>query len=394
MLFPAGGRTTGRMNTTHRALALFSGGLDSILAAKLIQEQGIEVLCLHFVSPFFGYPEKIAWWERTYGLTVRSVDIGEEFIEMLRRRPAHGFGSVLNPCVDCKILMLRKAKELVEETGACCVVSGEVLGQRPMSQRRDTLNVIQREADLKGLLLRPLCARHMDPTNAENAGIIDRDKLLGFSGRGRKAQLALAARMGLKELPTPAGGCRLAEQENARSYHPVLQYVPECGADDFRLAHAGRQLWSLSPLPEKASGEAPAPAETSDAPLWLIIGRKQADNDALMALARPRDVLLKVRDFPGPIGLCRYTGRDWSDEDIRNAAALAASYSPKAVRFFAEKGLPLPVRVHYGSLDAPEGLVAVSPLRDAGGVWREYTWVEARAAIKAEAGAGFERKFP
>ena len=160
------------MNTsTPHAFALFSGGLDSILAARLIMEQGLVVRCLHFVTPFFGKPQLIPHWEKVYGLEVEAVDVGEAFVRLLRERPAHGFGKVMNPCVDCKILMMRKARELMKKWGASFLISGEVLGQRPMSQRRDTLNVIRRDAEVKESLLRPLSAQLLDPTAPEISGL-------------------------------------------------------------------------------------------------------------------------------------------------------------------------------------------------------------------------------
>lgn len=351
-------------------LALFSGGLDSILAAKLIQEQGIEVLGLHFVSPFFGKADKIAHWQKIYGLEIRPVDVSEDFANLLARRPVYGFGSVLNPCVDCKILMLRRAVELMEELGACCIVSGEVLGQRPMSQRRDSLNVIARDSGLKGRLLRPLCAKRLDPTEAELAGIIDRERLLALSGRGRKGQMELAAHFKLKEIPTPAGGCRLTEKENARSYWPLLRFAPSPVASDFHLANTGRQYWHLGERPEEA--------------FWLVIGRNQVDNDAIMALAKPGDMLFKTRDFPGPIALGRRFGRDWPREMVLSAAAFVASYSGKAARHARETGELTAVRTHAGSLDAPGEVLQVEISRNPPLAWREYTWEETRSAIRTE----------
>lgn len=357
------------------AVALFSGGLDSILAAKLIAEQNVSVLCLHFHSPFFGKPGAVRYWERLYNLHIRPVDIGEDFTRMLVERPRHGFGSVLNPCVDCKILMLRHAKAVMEELGACCIISGEVLGQRPMSQRRDTLNVIRRDAGVREFLLRPLSALHLDPTEAELAGVIDRGRLLKISGRGRKDQLALAERFQLKEIPTPAGGCRLAEQENARSYWPVLKHMPGPAASDFTLANTGRQYWHT---PELTGGDAGEPA------YWLTIGRNQDDNTALMALARERDLLFKTRDFPGPIALGRFSGQEWPAEVVNAAASFTASYSNKAVRHSDTNGKPVFVRVHSGSLDAPGFLMEVAPNRNPVFSWREYPWEGAREEIRTE----------
>lgn len=351
-----------------KALALFSGGLDSILAARLIAGQGLDVICLHFVSPFFGHPGRVAHWRRAYGLDIRPIDIGDEYVRMLIGGPEHGFGSVLNPCVDCKIIMLRRAAAMMADEGACCVISGEVLGQRPMSQRRDTLNIIIRDAGLQGRLLRPLCALHLEPTEPELSGVIDRSRLLNIAGRGRKRQLELAREYGLKDIPTPGGGCRLTEKENARSYWPVLRHVSEPRAVDFHLANTGRQYWRF------AEGEPPR---------WLVIGRNQADNDALMRLAGPRDMLFKTRDFPGPVALGRHAADCWGGEALARAASFVSSYSGKAARHSAETGSEVAVRAHPGSLDEPGTVLAVKPER--GACWREYTWEETRDAVRNEA---------
>lgn len=358
--------------TRQKAVALFSGGLDSILAVRLVQEQGIELTGLHFISPFFGKPESVTEWESRYGLPIRLVDIGERFVRMLVERPRHGFGSVLNPCIDCKILMLRRAKEIMAEMGACCIISGEVLGQRPMSQRRDSLNVISRDAGVKGCLLRPLSALRLEPTEAELAGCIDRERLLAVTGRGRKEQMALAERFGLKDIPAPAGGCLLTEQENARSYWPVLTRSPQPCAGDFRLAVTGRQYWHGLDDPCEESA-------------WLIIGRNQADNDALMALADSEDLVFKTRDFPGPLALGRFFGRPWSPAAVQSAAAFMASYSPKCVRHVAAEGGTAAVRVHTGSLDGPGQIVTIVPDRQPPFAWREHGWPETREAVREEA---------
>ena len=365
----------------HDAVALLSGGLDSILAARLVQDMGLRVLCLHFHTPFFDKARDCDRWKELYGLTVRAVDVGEDFARMLVERPEHGFGKVLNPCVDCKILMLRRAKEIMREVGATFIITGEVLGQRPMSQRRDTLHVIQREAGVKGLLLRPLSALHLESTEAEESGLVDRSRLLAIHGRGRKDQLALAAEMGLAEIPTPAGGCLLAERENARSYWPVLLYggtMGAAGAEDFHLANTGRQYWNRTA-----------------SPLWLCVGRNQADNDALMALARPTDILFKVRDFPGPIALGRpFPGSPWGGDALLSAASFMVSFSPKACRAVKDGLESLYVRVHQGEegLDSPGQLVRCVPERTLS--WREFSWEEAKEGIRAErrAGSGAERK--
>ncbi len=354
-------------------LALLSGGLDSILAAKLIQEQGVGVTCLHFYTPFFGKPHLIPHWEAIYGLSIQGIDLGEAFVAMLVKRPERGFGSVLNPCVDCKILMLRHARALMEQYGACAIISGEVLGQRPMSQRRDTLQIIRREADVKDYLLRPLTAQHLDPTWAEREGYIDRSRLLGISGRGRTPQMALAEHFKLQEIPTPAGGCRLAERENARTYWPVLRYIPTPHASDFYLANIGRQFWHW----ENGIGR-------------LVIGRNQADNDALMARADSADYLFKVKDFPGPIALARFTASPPPDL-IAAAAAFMATYSPKAVASAVDA---VSVRVHQGHLDTPGEEILVQPTRETTPAWIEYSWETANSEIRDEAKSAAKRKHP
>ena len=350
------------MNTTHpHAFALFSGGLDSILASRLIMEQGLVVRCLHFVTPFFGKPHLIPHWEKVYGLEIEPVDISEAYVRMLLDRPEHGFGKVMNPCVDCKILMMRTARGIMEERGASFLISGEVLGQRPMSQRRDTLNIIRRDAGVKGELLRPLCAQHLDPTEAELSGLVDRSRLLGIFGRSRKDQMALAERMGITEIPTPAGGCRLAEKENARRYWPVLTRLEHPCVEDFQLSNVGRQYWS--------DGH------------WLSMGRNEADNAALEQLVRPGDAILRVRDFPSPFALARQI-TPWSDEVLRDAASLVASYSPRGVRAAGtSEGGTIAVRIQ---IDGMSSFVDVVPRRVTDLGWGEPEFTEVKQAIKAE----------
>ena len=359
--------------TPCAVVALLSGGLDSIIAARLMQDMGHSVTCLHFVSPFFGKPHLIPRWQELYKLRIQAVDVSEDFARMLVSRPAHGFGKIINPCVDCKILMLRKAKALMESLGAKIIVTGEVLGQRPMSQRRDTLHVIQRDADVRGLLLRPLCAKYMEETPAEAAGLVDRSRLLGITGRGRKVQKAIAASMGLTELPTPAGGCLLAERENARSYWPVLKYCNNPGASEFYLASSGRQYWSHVA-----------------APLWLCVGRNDVHNGRLLELAKPTDYLFKMGDFPGPIALARpLADYAWDTAALQDAAAFVASFSPKAVRHAAATGEAVTVRVHHTEkgLDGPGDTILVTPERNTAYQWAESQWDDSKEDLRSEARA-------
>ena len=294
------------MTASPDIIVLFSGGLDSILAAKVLEDQGLQVRCLHCVSPFFGDAEALPRWRRLHGLDIVSLDVSTDFAALLRRRPAHGFGKVMNPCVDCKILLLRHARLYMETVGA---------------------------------------------------------RLLAISGRGRGEQLALAAHFGLKEIPTPGGGCRLTERENARRYWPVLTRRDGDGdalARDFALANLGRQFW------RRLDGR----------DYWLGVGRNNADNKRLAAAAGPEDALLSLTGLPGPLGLAR-EGAAWPRPLLEEAAALTASYAPKAV---AAQGLTA-LRADWR--DGGQDL-AVPPQR-AGTLWSEPSWEEVRAEIREEA---------
>lgn len=348
------------MSDSPQIIVLFSGGLDSLLTAKLLERQGLAVRCLHFYSPFFGGEAEAARWSKIYGLDIVSRDVGPQFAAMLRQRPEHGFGKVLNPCVDCKILLLREARTYMEAVGARALASGEVLGQRPMSQRRDTLHLIMRDAGVSDILLRPLCALHLPPTRVEESGLVDRSRLLGIWGRGRTEQLALAEEYGIEEIPTPGGGCRLTERENARRYWLVLTRLEAPTTEDFALANLGRQFWHSE----------------GNAHFWLCVGRNSADNDKLAAAARPDDLILRLRDMPGPLALAR-GGAFWPEETLQTAARMTASYAPKAV---SAGGLAV-IRVRRGE-ECTE--LSVSPQRlDA--VWGEPAWDEIKPLVRAEA---------
>ena len=353
-------RTSAGMSDSPQIIVLFSGGLDSLLTAKLLERQGLAVRCLHFYSPFFGGETVAARWRKIYDLDIATQDVGPQFAAMLRQRPEHGFGKVLNPCVDCKILLLREARKYMESVGAKALASGEVLGQRPMSQRRDTLNVIMRDAAVADILLRPLCAKHLPPTPVEESGLVDRSRLLGIWGRGRTEQLSLAKEYGIKEIPTPGGGCRLTERENARRYWLVLTRLPEPSASDFTLANLGRQFWHSE----------------GQNHYWLCVGRNSADNDLLAAAAGPDDLVLRMRDMPGPLALAR-NGALWPEDVLRTACQMTASYAPKAVA----TGGDVFVRARRG-----EEFTDVSvPTQRCEDLWNEPAWDEIKGVIRAEA---------
>lgn len=363
-----------------QAIALFSGGLDSILAARMIQEQGIAVQCLHFFSPFFGKPQEIPHWEKTYDLHIEAVDIGQDFVQILRQGPQYGYGKIMNPCTDCKILMMRKAAEYMQAYApASILISGEVLGQRPMSQRRDSLNVIRKKSGMQDRLLRPLSAKHLVPTPAEMKGLVNRDLLGAISGRGRQQQLALAAKMGITDFPAPAGGCHLDEQENVRRYWSVLHNLDNPQAKDFELANIGRQFWHAQNA-------------------WLCIGRNEKDNANLLKLAGVQAAempfspdrfgsetfLFSVQDFPGPFALLRllqHMSRDAARVLQQEAASLVASYVSKAA------GKDTRIAMLRAGTEIPERVCA-RPARETSFAGNP-PFAEIKAALKAR-----KRKLP
>nr|WP_240193352.1 thiamine biosynthesis protein [Desulfobulbus alkaliphilus] len=277
-------------------MALFSGGLDSILACRVIADQGIRVIGLKFVTPFFDYElldrrqEYTRAMQQQYSIEVEVIDLSEPYLRMLAQ-PAHGFGKHFNPCIDCKILMLVRARELLESYGASFLITGEVLGQRPMSQRRDTLQVIERDSGCTGLLLRPLSAGLLPPTLAEQNGLVDRDRLYTFSGRGRREQHELAAKLGITGYPAPAGGCMLTDPNLAPR---IRKYIKDRDSEsneaqaveDIRLLVTGRQFRLQEDI-------------------WFVIGRDERENNQLEAMRQPEDWLLRMTRRPGPLGLVR-----------------------------------------------------------------------------------------
>lgn len=342
------------MRNSIDGLVLFSGGLDSLLTARLLAEQGLRVRCIHFVSPFFGNPGGVARWKRLYDVDVEIADASAEMVALVDNRPPHGFGKGMNPCVDCKITLLRLARKRMAELGATFLASGEVIGQRPMSQRRDVLNTIRREAGVEGILLRPLCAKHLDPTPMELSGLVDRERLLAIHGRGRQDQLALAERFGFTEIPTPGGGCLLTERENVCRYWPIRARREGADVTDYRLADVGRQFWTL---------EAPRAR-------WLIVGRNSRDNETMKKFFREGDLLAGLCDVPGPLGLLR-DGASWDNAERLSALAQVASFSPRAVAQGGE------ARLWLKQASGAQVVLAVTPAR--GGPWGRMTFAEVKA---------------
>lgn len=274
----------------RKALALLSGGLDSTLAVKVMLEQGIAVEALNFTSPFCTCTGKNAGCKseavrvaEEFDIPIKVMHKGVEYLEVVRN-PRHGYGKGMNPCIDCRIFLLRKAKEYMAESGADFVITGEVLGQRPMSQRRDTLRVIERESGLEGLLLRPLSAKHFSPTIPEQEGWIDREKLLSIQGRSRKEQMQLADELDVKNYPCPAGGCLLTEVSFVSKVRDVFDHADELNLRDFRLLKVGRHF-RIGPKTK------------------LIVGRNEAENDLLERSMQAGEAALRWLEGGSPLGV-------------------------------------------------------------------------------------------
>lgn len=276
-----------------------------MLAARLIQEQGIEVVGLAFTSPFFG-PENARRAARQLGIPLIEVDITEELIPIILK-PRYGYGRQMNPCIDCHALMVKKAREMMDDLGASFIVTGEVLGERPKSQNATALHIVARDSGADGYLLRPLSAKLLPPTVPEEKGWVDREKLLAIQGRSRKAQMALAEEFGLKDYPTPAGGCLLTDPGLSARLKELLSRVPEPRAQDLRLLKYGRHFWMGDVL--------------------VVVARNRDENEPLVGLAREGDYLLQLKGIPGPRTLVHKTQGAVSGEVLRRAAALTARYS-------------------------------------------------------------------
>ncbi len=288
-------------------LVMFSGGLDSIIATHLLKSQGLDVTALHFVLPFESGIGKEHVSVRRYaeeaGVALRIEEEGREFLGMVKN-PRFGYGKYANPCVDCRIHRLQKAKKIMEETGASFIATGEVIGQRPMSQRRDSMFTVEKRSGLKGLLLRPLSAKLLPPTQAELDGIVDRERLLAISGRGRKIQFTYAKEYGLTHA-TPAGGCRLTEESTGRRFEDLKEHYPDFDITDFSLLAYGRHI-RITPRAK------------------VIVGRDHQENIILEKLIRPKDIRFQMADMEGPVGV---VNGGISEEELHTAAAVVARYS-------------------------------------------------------------------
>ena len=267
-----------------KTILLFSEGLDSILAGLLLKKQGIEICAVKFITPFFGWelkenPEKFFKKIKDLGFEEGKLyDITQEFLEVLKT-PKFGYGSFANPCIDCRILMLKKAKELMGEVGAEIITTGEVAGQRPKTQHRNTLDLIEKETKLKGFLLRPLSAKLLSPTEPEKKGIVKREELLAIKGRKRTPQIELAKNFGLKEIPSSSGGCLLADPQIGSRVLKVLKEKRPLNLETAQLLTLGRHFFEDG--------------------LWIVLGRNQRENELIKNISSNRFPLYSL-DTPSP----------------------------------------------------------------------------------------------
>ena len=295
-----------KKNKKVKALVLLSGGLDSILAVKLLLEQGIEVVAINFRTNFCG-PSKARPAAEMLGVPLREENIREEFLEVLKK-PKHGYGAGMNPCIDCHALMLKKAGQIMKKERFDFVATGEVLGERPMSQHKKALQIVEKEAGLKGYLLRPLSAKLLELTIAEKDGRINREKLLAISGRNRKPQMELAKKFGIKEYPSPAGGCALTQEGFAARLKELMKNKPDFNSEDVDLIRFGRHFFFNN--------------------AQIILGRNRRENEILESLAKEEDALMVLEEIAGPTILVRAKKIDGFI--IEKAKELAIKFSPKA----------------------------------------------------------------
>ncbi len=291
-----------------RALALFSGGLDSQLAVCLLRAQGVAVAGIAFISPFFNANAAVQAAQQL-DLPLQVEDFTLQIVNLLDH-PPHGFGSGLNPCIDCHAAMFRQAGAVMRARGFDCLVSGEVLNQRPMSQNRRALQIVARDSGCAEVILRPLSARLLPPTLPENLGLVDRGRLLALEGRNRKPQMALAANYGIRDYPQPAGGCLLTDRAYGRKLKELRDHEGLRNLDLIRRLQTGRHFR--------------LPAGNAPGGLRLIIGRNQEENRQLERGIQPGETLIRPATAPGAAGLLAPGA---GPAEISLAAAVCARYS-------------------------------------------------------------------
>ncbi|UFS62634.1 7-cyano-7-deazaguanine synthase [Sulfurimonas sp. HSL-3221] len=291
----------------RKAIALFSGGLDSTLAMKLIIDQGIDVIACNINTGFGATKDRRAHMQNMcdqVGAELRIIDIQSEYLQTVLFDPKHGYGKHFNPCIDCHAKMFEVAKRIMEAEGASFLISGEVLGQRPMSQNKDALIKVLNEANVDGLLLRPMSAKRLAPTIAEEEGWVDRDKLEGILGRSRERQMELAEQFGLEDYESPGGGCLLTDANFAIKIRDYIKFDEQFDVPDIPVLKWGRHFR----LPEGAK---------------MVIGRDQEENAKLQEIDNAKFMHIQTVGIPGPHVLL---SKDASESDRAFAARSILTY--------------------------------------------------------------------
>ncbi len=294
-----------------KAVALYSGGLDSTLAILQLMKYGVEVEAVTFMTHFgcdatdssscgsdpFPAAQK-------FGFKVKLAHLGQKFLDIVKN-PRHGHGKNMNPCIDCRLIMIGEVKHYLDMVGGDFVITGEVLGQRPMSQRRFTLDLIARECGLEGRLVRPLSGRLLPPTVPEKEGLIRREWLLDIEGRSRRRQMELAREFGLTTYPSPASGCLLTDKRYSDRLRDLLRHNPDTDFNDLNLLRVGRHF-RLDPATK------------------LVVGRDENENNIIESLRLDTDTILEATDFKSPVGLLRGVA---TPAIMNQAASIVARYS-------------------------------------------------------------------
>ncbi len=332
--------------TRKKAIALLSGGLDSTLALKIVLDLGFEVIALNMKTPFCTCDGKSgvcysSRFSQEFGIKLVRIFGGEDYLEIVKN-PEHGYGRNLNPCIDCRIYLFKKAKELMEKEGASFIFTGEVLGERPMSQRLDAMKLIERESGLKGKVLRPLSAKLLEPTQPETEGIIDRSALLNIQGRSRKRQIKLAEDYQITDYPCPAGGCLLTEENFARRLKDSFDHN-EDSLRHISLLKIGRHFRLVFQDGSNTDGAK------------LIVGRNQEENELLATLAQPHETKFTVKEFKGALGVLL---SEPMPEYLSMSARISARYSKERT------SASLIVKTWTDSEDEHQE-IEVTPLEDA-----------------------------
>jgi len=298
------------------AVGLYSGGLDSILAIRIIRNQGFKVIAVHFKTPFtielYKDRKNDTPFQNDSGIILKRIFLGREYIGLLKN-PRYGYGKHFNPCIDCHLMMVRKAKNIMENYGAGFVFSGEVIGERPMSQRKDALRIIERDSGLEGRLVRPLSAQLLPESIPEREGVLDRTKLFAIQGRSRKTQLRMAEQWGITDFETPGGGCSLTERNVAGRVKESLEH----GEDtlfDMLMIKMGRHF-------RTAEGDK------------IVAGRDEKENEKLLKFTANKGMKLTVKDFSSTYVYVRNTENSTA---LEKAARICARYSVARKKKIAE----------------------------------------------------------